>query len=668
MVSWQGRRPWVQLGVILCSTTVLNQSPNDSRFVFNAACGEDYPVLNIRLDDLRPVLQRLAREGAVRNDYGLLPLGVGKCVQFAIGGDKPWILTVLGRRNMNHTYFSPSCKCTRENISCLTCEGGQDDHFSIDQDQMCRDSHVCPNMWLRGGEFVPFVCGCCGKCFNSEAGVEAEEDDVLAMEEDVFERWNDTFSHGHSGRFWNSGPLLPAKWVWSDPLHLFLNLSNVGFDEAVDFFLQHEYVSAESKVLIAQCDAVASQVNQVLSHAHICARFGTDERKVFCGNDLRELMQHASALPDILALLRPLYQRMEPCSFAADAAKARKAQEKAKERLTKEQEAGGEKKKKAVRVDADCFNDTAGISAAAAKRVRKQQAVLQVAIETTRTYQEQFDAHVQSIQNGIDGNYAWKVVNMLNGLVEFYEFVHAKEWLADALAADATAPQGNGVVGWGLGRGPAVTAAVQKRRGECAERSLALAKGILGTVGTAREQTYVHDLVYGLHRVLDVVLHPLLAGMQGVEHVNKQMKLCLVSQCTAANNNRMDADGKRMLGDVAQAAIAKVVRTHVVETRGDSCPQNVYGQRLLGHMSWGSAESRERVAKRDHKQFSAGSASGLQALNAGTHSPLPPTAVASPESLTAMLENASRKRRFTVRGQTPLRPDFIEPEPRHGQK
>ena len=181
--------------------------------------------------------------------------------------------------------------------------------------------------------------------------------------------------------------------------------------------------------------------------------------------------------------------------------------------------AGG--KQKAARVDADDFDATAGISQAAAKRVRKQQAVLEVARAKTRTFEQQFEAHVHAMQQAVDGNYGWRVVNMLNALVVFYEFVQEKECLGDALAADARAGWGVAGSGKGLGRGPAVTAAVEKRRNECKERSLELAHNIVAAVGTAREQTYVHDLVYGLHRIFEVVLHPLLAVMQGCEHVNK---------------------------------------------------------------------------------------------------------------------------------------------------
>ena len=453
----------MQLGLILCSTTAMNQSPNDSKFVLSYKGGEDYDVVLIRLSDIREILQRIAREGKVRDTHGELPPGVGTHVAFALGGDKPWILTVLGRRNMNHTHFSASCRCTRENISCLDCEGGQDDHYACDADQMCRDSHVCPNMWIRGGVFVPFKCRCCQKEFTCLSEVEAEEELVLGMTVQRFKAWGETFSHEHDGRHWNSGPLLPLSWIWCDPLHLFLNLFNVAFDEAVDFFLQHEHVSSDSKALIAECDGVSRQVNQVLAAGHITARFGTDERKAFCGNDLRALMQHTSVLPDILSLVRPLYRRMEPCSFAADAAKARKEQTKAEERMAKEHEAAAPAKR-GKRVDTDDFDCTAGISAAVARRLRKHNAAVKTVREKSMTFEQRFEAHVQAMEQAVEGNYCWRVVNMLNALVEFYEFVHAKEWLADAIDADAGEREGGDRV---VIVGPAVTNAVRIRKAQC---------------------------------------------------------------------------------------------------------------------------------------------------------------------------------------------------------
>ena len=118
----------------------------------------------------------------------------------------------------------------------------------------------------------------------------------------------------------------------------------MAFDESIDFYCQHEFVATESKALIAQCDAIAGEINATLARAHITARFGTDERKSFCGNDLRALMEHADVLPEILRLIRPLYQRMEPFSFAGDAFKARKEKLRLEERAEKEAAAGGKDK------------------------------------------------------------------------------------------------------------------------------------------------------------------------------------------------------------------------------------------------------------------------------------------------------------------------------------
>ena len=115
------------------------------------------------------------------------------------------------------------------------------------------------------------------------------------------------------------------------------------------------------------------------------------------------------------------------------------------ERLAKEteqQNGGVGQKRKAVRGDADDFNETAGISKAGAKRVARQQAALKKAAEVSMNFEQRFEQHVTDMQQAVEGNYKWRVVNSLNGLVQFYEFVHAKKWLADALAADGGGGRG----------------------------------------------------------------------------------------------------------------------------------------------------------------------------------------------------------------------------------
>jgi hypothetical protein len=263
-------------------------------------------------------------------------------------------------------------------------------------------------------------------------------------------------------------------------------------------------------------------------------------------------------------------------------------------------------------------------------------------------------------------------VNLLNGLVHFYEFVHAKQWLTNAFAADAPSILGSREGRVGKGKGPHVMAAVQLRKQQCMARAREVASDIISTIGTAREQTYVHDMVYGLHRIFDVALHMLHAGMQGVEHVNKQMKLIMVSQCTAANNNRRGADGKRLMGDVVQVAMAIVARGHVVNgPKAASLPSSQYSAMLQGLVGWGSAAHQERESKRERKTFEAGSLSKMNALQAGLYSPTLAAAAVSPELMSQRLLAPGRTRRFAVRPspigpglgtpQTVALPDCIEP-------
>ena len=298
-----------------------------------------------------------------------------------------------------------------------------------------------------------------------------------------------------------------------------------------------------------------------------------------------------------------------------------------------------------MRVDADDFNETAGISKAAARRVTKQQAALQKAAAASLSFEEQFAAHVSAMEQSVEGNYKWRVVNLLNGLVQLYEFVHAKRWLSDALAADHSS-----VGAVGLGKGVHVAAAVKLRQQQCMARSREVAIDIVSTIGEARQQTYLHDLVYGVHRIFDVALHILHAGMQGVEHVNKQMKLVMVSQCTAANNNRRDNEGRRMIGDVAQTATAIVARSHIINgPQSASLPSNQYSLQLQGEMGWGSQAYVERTERKAHKMFAAASVSRLSALEAGLYSPQSPARAASPEPMAVLLSQPGRKRRFDIK-------------------
>jgi hypothetical protein len=87
---------------------------------------------------------------------------------------------------------------------------------------------------------------------------------------------------------------------------------------------------------------------------------------------------------------------------------------------------------------------------------------------------------------------------------------------------------------------------------------------------------------------------------------------------------------------------------HIIETRGDSLPQDQYSQCLMGRQGWGSRENIQRTEKKAHKVFHAGVVGGLKALNGGQYSPQT-SAAGSPEPLAVLLSNPSRKRRMEIR-------------------
>ena len=171
-------------------------------------------------------------------------------------------------------------------------------------------------------------------------------------------------------------------------------------------------------------------------------------------------------------------------------------------------------------------------------------------------------AYIHTSQE-VNGNYHWRVVNMFNELLNHYIYTHEMRWMCDD--EEAT---------------PLYELTIA-RRNECAKRSLALARDILSCVGVQKDQSYIHDLVYGLNRLYDYVGTPLRAAMQGAEHVNKQMKDVLrVMTCAGGKG------GKGKYGDLAQMARVMQTKSHVISQMGEGLPHDKYSMQLQGRLSW----------------------------------------------------------------------------------
>ena len=161
---------------------------------------------------------------------------------------------------------------------------------------------------------------------------------------------------------------------------------------------------------------VRQLVNEKLGSLKLRARFGTSERSALNGNDLTQLLADPSALPDIINMISPLYTRMMPQSLAADAKqtnqalkKAERAAKAAAEQMKTLHKAGA--KAGAVRsrrMNADDFDDLAGVTHVVAARVAAEEMELARARREHQTFEERFEEHIQHIEQvGSDDLIGW---------------------------------------------------------------------------------------------------------------------------------------------------------------------------------------------------------------------------------------------------------------------
>ena len=146
------------------STELLNQSSNDCVDIVQyeeRSNAEHYTVLRARLQDVRPALARLHRDGELR------PGGVrsGVFVRICLVADKPFIRHVCGLTSHNADAFGgPMCGCCDADL--YTFSFNKKTHYGrVTFAQLCARAHVPLHEAL--GEAEPaewcFECDCCGE-------------------------------------------------------------------------------------------------------------------------------------------------------------------------------------------------------------------------------------------------------------------------------------------------------------------------------------------------------------------------------------------------------------------------------------------------------------------------------------------------------------------------
>ena len=142
-----GGKKAVRVGFCLTTTTGLNQSPNDWLDFLLYEGGEAYAEVALFLEPLLVQLRRIYCDGYVTD----VETGRRFYLEFALGGDKPWILDAAGHRNMNFSFPQASCKCSKATQNDFT--KSLDEHACerISCEDAVRLTHVDPFWHFKGG-------------------------------------------------------------------------------------------------------------------------------------------------------------------------------------------------------------------------------------------------------------------------------------------------------------------------------------------------------------------------------------------------------------------------------------------------------------------------------------------------------------------------------------
>eukprot|EP00965_Chrysotila_dentata_P234287 6200079-Pleurochrysis_carterae.AAC.1 len=141
----------VRIGVNLLTTKSLNQSPNDWSDFCLYAGDESYASIKSFLEPVLGEIAALNASGTVCDDN----VGQTDCVKLSLGGDLPWLLALLGKRNMSFKQgFSPYCLCPHSLMNDFDLE----DHTLLTAEIAAMLTHTSPAAAHENAEHEDFEC------------------------------------------------------------------------------------------------------------------------------------------------------------------------------------------------------------------------------------------------------------------------------------------------------------------------------------------------------------------------------------------------------------------------------------------------------------------------------------------------------------------------------
>lgn len=447
---------------------------------------------------------------------------------------------------------------------------------------------------------------------------------MTAAERNTFEeKWSNEMRGQEFGHY----PALPYHDVVTDMLHLYLNEWNAALTEA---FHQHLLLAedATDKQIKQLAGETRDKVNARLKQAgtNLMLQFGLPKKShAVNGPKLKVFLRDVDLLRDLVELLRPMYALMEIKKMGSV-----KFDEKVnllfKFDLAHTGQAGQSEKAgpggggKGARGKAKAQR-TLGLSYA--DRIRS--GLKDTAGAATAAGSPQPMTPVAGKGPGVQARptYLDRVCVMFYALAEHWEFTHPH----DHMDTKALFPAARAELG--------LQAA---KLGQDVERAM------LSCIGTTKQRTYAHDIVYGAHKLYVLLGKPYLGATEGNEHAHQEMKTYFKTMCSHSDPNRCDClqflDLHTLKRTATAENILKAPANKMTERMSGVTQQSKGGQRtvkvsdasipdmkcrLLGEVTKEGAQSASPIVLDDFPELIArkarGGASSPSALSVGEKRP-----------------------------------------------
>lgn len=583
----------VRIAVFVGSVRKLNQSTHAIyNLVFYKADSdaESYETIMARSAGIRPSLCRIYSDGQLLLENGE-PSGI--FVKLILTSDKPFLMKALGRRNMNHHYFSHSCGCGDENLYTLDFDSMT--HYNcVTFEERCQRALV--PLWEALGQPEPStwtVTDMQGKVWTKAEVLELRAR-VDCMEKAQRTAFLDKWSMENEGQCFGHFPALPYHDVVIDYLHAYINEFNGANEEALHKHLEpDQYEDPEIKALAT---SVRDAVNAYLKQMNVNLVFGVKGKKHAAnGPTIKKLLRDPAILATLITKMTPLYDLMEG-----------KAHEHVKHHPTLGEKEDSQQHARetagALQESAPCTLAGCAAAANAPKKARgrppKKNRKLSFAerekeASMSGSSSAPAPAPVQEPSGApaaapdpppVRPTYLQRVSSMYYALACHWDFSHP-----------------HGVIDCKL-----LSAEDREARATlAAELGVELQRAMVLCMGTEKRRTYAHDLVYGPAKLYMLLGNPYLGATEGNEHAHQEMKKFFHQMCSHSSKSKCDCLQFMNLHKLKRIA---------VEELSDDIPWTIYSEMLTGKATGQKSARAGKAIKKDSDALIEDTKKNLSAL------------------------------------------------------